>query len=119
MREEAVEDGIEQNGEESPSLMIYRNSLNARHLAARSGKRGNLAESPQNPFLEAAGIDTVAVSSCKQRGLGQSAQSGGVKSGVICENLENEPLSDVVSAWSFLPPHIRDAILLLVRQYVQ
>jgi len=65
------------------------------------------------------GFDSVIVSPCNNNGLEQSVKSGGVKSGVICENPENEHLSDVISAWSFLPSHFQEAILLLVRQYVQ
>gem|GEM_PF-5503826 len=44
------------------------------------------------------GFDTVLVSPCNNSGLEQSAKSGGVKSGVICENPENEYLADVISA---------------------
>ena len=38
------------------------------------------------------------------------------KSGTVSEN---EHLSAIVSAWSSLPPHIQEVILLLIRQYVQ
>ena len=71
------------------------------------------------PSLEAAGIDTVAVSPLRDNGLCELAEQGGTKSVTLCDELENEQLSDVIAAWSMLPPNIQEAILLLVRQYAQ
>ena len=74
---------------------------------------------PKTAKTEDKGFDTVTVSALQDNGLEQSAMLGGVKSGVVCESPENEQLSDVISAWSSLPSHIREAILLLVRQYIR
>ena len=65
------------------------------------------------------GFNTVIVSALQDNGLEQSPMAGGVKSGVVCCSPENEQLSDVISAWALLPQHIQEAILLLVRQYIQ
>jgi hypothetical protein len=46
-------------------------------------------------------------------------KKSGTKSGTAYENPQNDQLSDVVSAWSSLPPNIRAAIVLLVQQHVQ
>ena len=51
--------------------------------------------------------------------LGKFQESSVIKSVITCDELENEQLSDVIAAWSMLPPNIREAILLLVQQYAQ
>ena len=67
------------------------------------------------PSLEAAGIDTVAVSPLQDNDLAQMTKPSGFNYGFVCDDLENEQLSDVIAAWSMLPPNIQEAILLLVR----
>ena len=60
--------------------------------------------------------------SCKslqKQDLEELLKSGVIKSVIITGDPENEQLFDVVSAWSSLPPNIREAIILLVQQYVQ
>ena len=71
------------------------------------------------PSLEAAGIDTVAVNPLQDNGLEQLPSTHVVKYVVVSDDIENKHLSDVISAWSMLPPDIQQAILLLVRQYVK
>jgi len=64
----------------------------------------------------------IRLGSCKSlhgSDLEQSAESSVIKSVITSDNPENEHLADVISAWSFLPSHIQEAILLLVRRYVQ
>jgi len=60
----AAEGGIEGNETESPSSMIYRNSLKPRHLVARNGIERNPTESLTiplfGPSLEAAGIEPAS-----------------------------------------------------------
>ena len=55
----------------------------------------------------------------ENKGVGQSAKLSVAKSVAVDDELENKQLSDVISTWSSLPPHIREVILLLVRQHVQ
>ena len=88
-----------------------------------TANRGFLRKPLQKTFqyhtADDKGFDTVAVSPLYDNNLEQSLMLGGVKCGVINDELENEQLSDVISAWSMLPPNIQEAILLLVRQYAQ
>jgi len=61
----------------------------------------------------------VSISALSDNSLGQFQKSGVIKSVIICNDLENKQVSDVVSAWPSLPPNIKEAILLLVRQQFQ
>jgi hypothetical protein len=65
------------------------------------------------------GIRHGSYKSLPSQGLGQSAKLDAIKSVIVCDDSANEQLSNVVSAWSALPPYIRGVILLLVRQHVK
>jgi hypothetical protein len=65
------------------------------------------------------GSRTQSNTSLKNKDLVTSSKSGVIKSVIIPDNPGDEQLSDVISAWSALPPNIRIAIILLVQQHVQ
>ena len=65
------------------------------------------------------GYQHCSCKSLQKQDLEELLKSGVIKSVIITGDPENEQLFDVVSAWSSLPPNIREAIILLVQQYVQ
>ena len=118
-----IEGGTDWNGVETPhdadSMQPFDTTvLNSKKWqeAAHDGNR------PQKAFQHHSGgqgIRQHTRKSLSDNGLEQSAQSHVVKYVVVSDNLENKHLSDVISAWSLLPPDIQQAVLLLVRQYVK
>ena len=94
-----------------PHALILRTPLKAQYLTAKNGNRRHTTQTSQIAKADGRGIRLGDCKSLHDSELEQSTESGVIKSGVICENPENERLADVISAWSFLPSHIQEAIL--------
>ena len=108
----AAEGGIERNEAETPSHDELPQPL---ATTAFSGKKWQI-EAPcgnlKKPISGGQGIRHGGCNLLQDNDLGESWQSCGTKSGTLCDELENEQLSDVIAAWSMLPPNIQEAILL-------
>ena len=119
----AVEGGIEGNGAEMPPST---NTLQPLTGTVFSSKKRHREESHGIPhctpvwaIIGGGGNRHCCCNSLHHKELEQSSKPSGAKCGALNHYPENEQLSDVISAWSLLPPDTRQAILLLVRQYVQ
>ena len=66
------------------------------------------------------GVKHTPLSSLKNKAQTDIAESGVIKSVIICDTPEkppeNEQLADLIFAWPSLPSNVRQAILLLARQ---
>jgi len=115
----AVEGGNKRNRAETPHPTDPTQPLDTIALNGKNRQQKASCVNSLNYHSGGQGIRHSVYKCLQGKRLEQSEKSGVIKSVIDCDTLANKQLSDVISAWSILPPNIRNAVLLLIQQYVQ
>ena len=93
--------------------------LNGKLCFYKRGQQGTPCGIPEKPTSGGHGSRNGSCNSLLTKDLGKLTKPGVIKSVIICENLENEALSDVISAWSTLPTYIQEATFYSVEEAIK